>query len=104
MYKRYFQVSPGGSGSKDSACKAGDPGSIPVSGRCPREGNGNSLQYSCLENSMDRGAYSPWGHKQLDTTEQLTLLTILMEVTASHLGYSQHYSGLLSTIKVECNV
>ena len=53
---------------------------------------------------MDRGAYSPWGHKQLDTTEQLTLLTILMEVTASHLGYSQHYSGLLSTIKVECNV
>ena len=53
---------------------------------------------------MDRGAYSPWGLKQLDTTEQLTLLTILMEVTASHLRYSQHYSGLLSTIKVECNV
>ena len=104
MYKRYFQVSPGGSGSKESTCKAEDPGLIPASGRCPREGNGNSPQYSCLKNSMDRGAYSPWGLKQLDTTEQLTLLTILMEVTASHLRYSQHYSGLLSTIKVECNV
>ena len=41
----------------------------------PREGNGNSLQYSCLENSMDRGAwraYSLWGHKELGMTEQLT--------------------------------
>ena len=45
------------SDSKDSACNAGDPGSIPVSGRCPGEGNGNPLQYSCLENSMDREAW-----------------------------------------------
>ena len=38
-------------------------------------GKGNPLQYSCLENSMDRGlvGYSPWGHKELDTTEQVTL-------------------------------
>ena len=47
---------PGGSDSKVSACNAGDPGSIPGSGRSPGEGNGNPLQYSCLENSMDRGA------------------------------------------------
>ena len=46
----------GGSYSKESACSAGDQGSIPGSGRSSREGNGNSLQYSCLENSMDRGA------------------------------------------------
>ena len=47
---------PGSSDDKESACNAGDPGSIPGSGRSPGEGNGNPLQYSCLENSMDRGA------------------------------------------------
>ena len=48
---------PGGSVSKESTCNAGDPGSIPGSGRSPGEGNGNPLQYSCLENPMDRGAW-----------------------------------------------
>ena len=42
---------------KESACNAGDPGSIPGSGRSPGEGNGNPLQHSCLENTMDRGAW-----------------------------------------------
>ena len=44
-----------GSVGKESAHKVGDVGSIPWSGRCPGEGNGKPLQYSCLENSMDRG-------------------------------------------------
>ena len=48
---------PGGSGGKESACNAGDPGSIPGWGRFPGEGNGNPLQYSFLENSMDREAW-----------------------------------------------
>ena len=48
---------PGDSDGKASACNAGDPGSIPGLGRLPGEGNGNPLQYSCLENSMDRGAW-----------------------------------------------
>ena len=48
---------PGGSNGKASACKAGDPGSIPGLGRFPEEGNGHPLQYSCLENPMDRGAW-----------------------------------------------
>ena len=48
---------PDGSDGKESACNAGDPGSIPGSGRCPGEGNGCPLQYSCLENPMDRGAW-----------------------------------------------
>ena len=51
---------------KTLLANAGDLGSIPGSGRCPGGGNGNPLQYSWLENSMDRGAlwgYSPWGHK-----------------------------------------
>ena len=47
---------PGGSGGKVSAYNAGDPGLIPGSGRSPGEGNGNPLQYSCLENPMDGGA------------------------------------------------
>ena len=45
---------PGGSEVKASACNVGDLGSIPGSGRSPGEGNGNPLQYCCLENSMDR--------------------------------------------------
>ena len=48
---------PDGSVVKNLPATAGDTGSIPVSGRCPREGNGNPLQYSCLGNCMDRG---PW--------------------------------------------
>ena len=48
---------PGGSDGKASACNEEDPGSIPGSGRSPGEGNGNPLQYSCLENSMDGGAW-----------------------------------------------
>ena len=48
---------PGGSEDKASACNAGEPGSIPGLGRFPGGGNGNPLQYSCLENPMDRGAW-----------------------------------------------
>ena len=48
---------PGGSEVKASPCNAGDLSSIPGSGRCPGEGNGNPLQYSCLENPMDGGAW-----------------------------------------------
>ena len=47
---------PSVSDGKESACNAGDPGLIPGSGRSPGEGNGYPLQYSCLENPMDRGA------------------------------------------------
>ena len=61
---------PGGSDSKESACIAGDPGSIPGLEKSPREGKGYPLQYSGLENSMD---YSPWGRKESDTTERLSL-------------------------------
>ena len=57
--KKHF---PGGSDGKESACHAGDPGSIPGLGRSPGEGNGNPLQYSCLENSTDRGAWQATVH------------------------------------------
>ena len=66
---------PGGSEGKESACNAGDLGSIPGLGRSPGEGNGYPLQYSCLENSVDRGAWwaTIYDHKESDTNEQLTL-------------------------------
>ena len=62
----------GGSVAKNVPANAGDTGSIPGSGRCPGEGNGNLLQYSCLDNPTDRGAWQvtvPWGHKESDMTE-----------------------------------
>ena len=52
----YLQGFPGGSDSKESACSGGDMGSIPRSGRSCEEGKGYTIKYSCLENSMDRGA------------------------------------------------
>ena len=54
---------PGGSNSKESACNVGDPGLIPGYGRSPGDGNGNPLQYSFLENSMDRGAWQATVHR-----------------------------------------
>ena len=56
-YSQKFGGFPGGSDGKESACNAGDLDSSPGSGRYPGEENGNPLQYSCLENSMDRGAW-----------------------------------------------
>ena len=53
----------GGSDRKESACNAGDPGSIPDLGRSPEEENGNPLQYFCLENFMDRGAWQATVHE-----------------------------------------
>ena len=50
------------------------PDLIPISGRSPGEGNSNLRHYSWLENSMDLVGYRPWGHKELDMTEQLILL------------------------------
>ena len=75
IYKNRYKGFPGGSDGKESACNPGNLGSIPGSGRSPGEGNGNPLQYSCLENPVDTGAwasYSPWGHKESDTTKLLT--------------------------------
>ena len=61
-----FEFIQGRSNGKESTCNSGDLGLIPGSGRSPGEGNGSLLQYSCLENSMDRGAWRarPWDHKE----------------------------------------
>jgi len=65
----------GGSDSKESTCNVGDLGSVPGLGRSPGGGHGNPLQYSCLENPHGQRSladYSPWGSKEVDTTEQLS--------------------------------
>ena len=62
---------PGGLDSKESACNAGDLGLIPGLGRSPGEGNGNPLQYSCLENFTDRGAWQVTVHGVAKSWTQL---------------------------------
>ena len=68
-------VFPGGSDRKESDCNVGEPGSIPESGRSPGEGSGCPLQYSCLENSVDRGNWQATVHgvTESETTERLTV-------------------------------
>ena len=62
---------PGGSDGKESVCNAGDLSSIPGLGRSPGEGNGNPFQYSCLGNSMDRGAWWVTVHRVTKNQIQL---------------------------------
>ena len=69
---------------KESACNVGDLGLIPGLGRSPVEGKGYPLQYSGLENSMD----SPWGCKELDMTEQLSLSLLTLNRTYHYLDHS----------------
>ena len=66
---------PGGSVGKESACNAGDTGLIPGSGRSPEGGHGNLLQYSCLENSMDRGVWQTTVHRVAKRQTQLKQLS-----------------------------
>ena len=71
-WSRMSESFPGDSAVKNPPTNAGDAGdshSIPGLGRSPEGGNGNPFQYSCLENFMDRGDYSPWGHKESNKTE-----------------------------------
>ena len=68
---------PSGSDGKESACSGGDLGSIPGSGRSPGEGNGKPLQYSCLENPMDRGAWWATVHGVAKSWTRLSNFTSL---------------------------
>ena len=75
MLKAYTSF-PAGSDGKASACNVGDLGSIPALGRSPGEGNSNPLKYPCMENFHGQRSlvgYSPWSHRESDTTERLTL-------------------------------
>ena len=75
MYRLAF---PAGSEGKASACNAGDPSSIPGSGRSPGEGNGNPLQYSCLENPMDGGVWWATAHGVAKSRTRLSDFTFTL--------------------------
>ena len=74
---------PGSSDSKESACNAGDPGSIPGLGRPPGEGNSYPLQYSCMEKSMERGDW--WA-----TVHRVTKIQIQLSNSHSHFTFHFH--------------
>ena len=80
---------PGGSDSKESACSAGDPGLIPGSGRSPGEENGKPFQYSCLENSMHRGAWQATAHGVAKSQTRLSNFTFtFLSISVGVLGPS----------------
>ena len=88
-YAYIYMGFPGGSDGKESACNAGDLGSLSGSGRSPGEGNGNPLQYSCLENTTDGGAWQATvdGDTESNTTEQLHYIYIY---THTHIHTHTH--------------
>ena len=91
---------PGGSEDTASACNSGDLGSIPGLGGSPGEGNGNPLQYSCLERRSLVG-YSPRGRKESDTTEQLHF-PLSTEGTTLRVNSNVH-SGLCVIVISQCS-
>ena len=81
----FFKGFPGGSDSKESASNTGDPGSTPVLGRSPGDGNGNPLQYFCLENSMNRGAWQATVHRV--TSVRYDWATRIWVTTHTHIPF-----------------
>ena len=83
---------PGGSDGKESSCNAGDLGLISGLGRSPGEGDGNPLQYSCLENSMDRGAWQAivhgvtksWTRLKQPSTRSQSISVSLISIRVNH--------------------
>ena len=100
---------PDGSAGEEPASKAGDQGIHPGLGRSPGGGHGNPLQYSCLENPMDRGAWwnGLWGHKELDITEVTehsyihTYICLFICLTAPSLGLwnLRHMESLVAGVR-----
>jgi len=87
---------PGGSDGKEFACNTGDPGSIPGSGISPGEGKGNPLQYSCLENSTDRGAWWAMVH---GVTQSQTWLSMHVHICLQ-MRYIKYWSFSISHISL----
>ena len=91
----------GSSEGKASACNAGDLGSIPELGRTLGEGNGNPLQYSCLENPMDRGAWWATVHGVAKSQTQLRDFTFTFKETKDL--YIENYKTLMKETKEDTN-
>ena len=103
----FIMAFPGGLEGKESACNAGDLGLIPGLGRAFREGNGYPLQYSCLENSKDRGVWRAtvtWVTKELDRTEQLTLTHSSVDGHLFLIFLSANFMSILKSIYSWCPI
>ena len=95
---------PDGSDSKASACNVGDLGSIPGSGISPGEGNGNPLQYSCLENPMDGGAWWATVHRVTKSRTRLsdfTSLHLVIRRRSEHICWKQKATPKASIMQSE---
>ena len=101
---------PGGSEDKASACNAGDPGSISGLGRSPGEGNGNPLQYSCLENPMDKepGGLQPMGSQRVGHDWATSLHFMLGIICYHHLeilsSFIHPFIWLHQVLVVACGI
>ena len=80
------ELFPGGSDGRESACNAEDPGLIPGSGISPGEGNGNPLQYSCLENPVDGGGWQATVHGVTNSQTCLTDFTFTLTTGKDNMG------------------
>ena len=96
MFNKGF---PDSSIGKESACNAGDPGSVPGSGRSPGEGNGNPLQYSCLKNPMEGEALQATVHgvtksqtRLSDFTFSIPLTIYMLQIPGEGKGYPFQYA------------
>ena len=92
---------PGGSDGKESVCNAGNPGSVPESGRSLGEGNGYPLQYSCLENAMDRDAWQAAVHRVALSRPQLSDFTFTFHFHAMEKETATHSSILAWRIPMD---
>ena len=90
MYICDYVSFPGSSAGEESTCNAGDPGSIPGSGKSPGEGNGYPLQDSCLENPMDTGGWWAMVH---GVTKSQTRLSDTLFTKLTQGAYSKESSG-----------
>ena len=97
---------PGGSDGKESACKAEDLGSIPGSGRSPGKGNGNPVQCSCLENSVDRGSWWGWAtvHRVTRSWIRLSDWQIGTYIHPLFLGFPWHLGHHRALSRVPCAI
>ena len=105
FFKKLQRSFPGGSASKESACNAGDPGLISGLGRSPGGGNGNPLQYSCLENRMDRGAWRATVHGVAGSDMTGNTFTFISQLSTTEPGthiYLYHTSkGILESSEIK---
>ena len=95
----FYTDFPGSLVGKESACNAGDPGSVPGSGRSPGEGPDNPLQYSGLENPHGQrspAGYNPWGHKESDMIERLRTIAMGMMRPQNNRGHIVEINSLKS--------